>query len=127
VQGVGFRPMVYQLANEMQLNGYVKNDSTGVYIVFNTSQENANAFFKKIIHSAPLGSTIISASLQHITDKAFNDFSIVVEMIKVRTKRCWFRRIPLFVTPAGTNCTIKTIVVISILLIPARNAGRDIL
>jgi hydrogenase maturation protein HypF len=33
-----------------------------------------------------LGSTIISASLQHITDKAFNDFSIVVEDDKSANK-----------------------------------------
>ena len=51
VQGVGFRPMVYQAAKEMQLNGYVKNGSDGVHIYFNASEETANLFFKKILQN----------------------------------------------------------------------------
>jgi len=32
VQGVGFRPFVYHLANELGLKGWVRNDSTGLII-----------------------------------------------------------------------------------------------
>ena len=32
IQGVGFRPFVYRLAEEIGLNGYVLNDTTGVLI-----------------------------------------------------------------------------------------------
>src|ERR671936_733521 len=32
VQGVGFRPFVYRLATELQINGYVSNSSQGVFI-----------------------------------------------------------------------------------------------
>ena len=32
VQGVGFRPFVYRLASELQLNGWVLNSSQGVFI-----------------------------------------------------------------------------------------------
>ncbi len=32
VQGVGFRPFVYRLATEVQLDGLVGNDSTRVFI-----------------------------------------------------------------------------------------------
>ena len=32
VQGVGFRPFVWRLANELQLNGFVRNDAQGVAI-----------------------------------------------------------------------------------------------
>ena len=35
VQGVGFRPYVWQLANELQLSGWVRNDSSGVTIAVN--------------------------------------------------------------------------------------------
>jgi hydrogenase maturation protein HypF len=78
VQGVGFRPFVYQLATEMQLNGYVKNESDGVHVFFNAVEEQANLFFKKIKQEAPVRSEIIFASLHKTADKIFDNFSIVV-------------------------------------------------
>lgn len=78
VQGVGFRPFVYQLATEVQLNGYVKNGSDGVHVFFNATEENANSFFKKIKQEAPVRSKIIFASMHKTTDKIFDNFSIVV-------------------------------------------------
>ena len=79
VQGVGFRPMIYRLAGEMKLNGYVKNGSDGVHIFFNAVEDVANLFFKKIKQEAPSQSKIISSQLQISSGKIFNDFSIVVE------------------------------------------------
>ena len=38
VQGVGFRPLIYTLAMQMQLNGYVKNGSDGLHVYFNSSE-----------------------------------------------------------------------------------------
>ena len=78
VQGVGFRPFVYQLATEVQLNGYVKNGSDGVHVFFNATEENANSFFKKIKQEAPVRSKIIFASMHKTADKIFDNFSIVV-------------------------------------------------
>ncbi len=79
VQGVGFRPMVYQLANELQLNGYVKNGSDGVHVVFNGTAELAELVLKKIVKQAPGQSKIISSGLHKINNRSFTDFSIVVE------------------------------------------------
>ena len=79
VQGVGFRPMVYQLAKQMQLNGFVKNGSDGVHVFFNASEDVANSFFKKIILDAPKQSKIISSELRKSNYKNFTGFSIVVE------------------------------------------------
>ncbi len=79
VQGVGFRPMVYQLAKELQLKGYVKNGSDGVHIFFNASEQQANSFFKRIKQETPPQSKIISSQLHNADYKIFTDFSIVVE------------------------------------------------
>ncbi len=79
VQGVGFRPFVYQLAKEMQLNGYIKNGNDGVHIFFNANEETANTFYKKIKQQAPQQSTIITSHLSKTTDKNFDNFSIITE------------------------------------------------
>ena len=79
VQGVGFRPMIYKLAQEMQLKGYVKNGSDGVHIYFNASEETADLFFRKIIQNPPEQSIITSSELNKTEYKAFDNFSILVE------------------------------------------------
>ncbi len=79
VQGVGFRPLVYRLATEMQLKGYVKNGNDGVSIFFNASLQEAKLFLKKIKLSVPARSKIISAELKKAADAVFPDFSIIFE------------------------------------------------
>ncbi|MEO8412356.1 MAG: carbamoyltransferase HypF [Ginsengibacter sp.] len=79
VQGVGFRPMVYILAKEMQLNGFVKNGSDGVHVYFNASAETAEQFFKKIINNPPQQSIITSSEIHKIKNENFSNFSIQVE------------------------------------------------
>ncbi len=79
VQGVGFRPMIYALAKEMQLAGFVKNGSDGVHIYFNASEEKANLFFSNIKKNPPEQSVITSFELHPTSDINFDDFSIVVE------------------------------------------------
>ena len=44
VQGVGFRPFVYQLANQYRLNGEVANTSSGVVIHIEGPQNNIESF-----------------------------------------------------------------------------------
>ena len=70
--------MVYRLATEMKLNGYVKNGNDGVHVLFNAGEDVANLFFKKLKQEAPAQSKIISSHLQLSSDKIFTDFSIVV-------------------------------------------------
>ncbi|MES2773975.1 MAG: carbamoyltransferase HypF [Bacteroidota bacterium] len=79
VQGVGFRPMVYQLAKKMDLKGYVKNGSDGVHVFFNAEEKAAHSFFEGIKESAPPLSKIISSGLHKVEESRYTDFSIVVE------------------------------------------------
>lgn len=78
VQGVGFRPMVYQLATQWKLDGFVKNDSDGLHIYVNTTAEIANRFFNKIISGAPVNAVIIAAEIILVSQRNFNGFSILV-------------------------------------------------
>ncbi|MCC8423517.1 carbamoyltransferase HypF [Mucilaginibacter sp. UR6-11] len=86
VQGVGFRPLVYQLATAMGLNGYVKNDNNGVNILFNADEEKAKLFFKKIKSTLPPKANVTVAELKKNKELAFKDFSIKIDSDTTETK-----------------------------------------
>jgi hydrogenase maturation protein HypF len=60
VQGVGFRPFVYGLANEMSIPGTVANTLEGVHIYFNASEKQAAKFKNQILRHAP-GQALITS------------------------------------------------------------------
>lgn len=47
VQGVGFRPFIYNLANSLNLNGYVLNNGYGVLIEVEAKKEELELFIQK--------------------------------------------------------------------------------
>jgi hydrogenase maturation protein HypF len=53
VQGVGFRPFVYGLAQKYQLNGWVRNTSAGVDIEVNGPLKSLEAFVKDLQELPP--------------------------------------------------------------------------
>jgi len=61
VQGVGFRPFVYRIANEIGLRGWVRNDTSGVTIEAWAEPDALDLFQKQLIaHTPPL------AQIDHI-------------------------------------------------------------
>ena len=66
VQGVGFRPFVYNLATRHHLKGWVKNTSAGVEIEVDGDQESLDLFVQQLRDEAPALSRIdeFSASFQ---------------------------------------------------------------
>lgn len=77
VQGVGFRPFVYNLAKTYGLKGTVSNDGNGVLIYAN-GQKNALMKFKEdILEKAPEAAIIQSDSLLEVAPMAFDTFRIV--------------------------------------------------
>ena len=76
VQGVGFRPFVYQRAHAHQLAGYVSNGSEGVSIGFQASSEQAEAFYHEIIEKAPSISRITSHQIEETDTQFFDTFEI---------------------------------------------------
>jgi hydrogenase maturation protein HypF len=53
VQGVGFRPFVYNLATRHNLRGWVKNTSAGVDIAVDGDQETLDVFIQQLRDEAP--------------------------------------------------------------------------
>jgi hydrogenase maturation protein HypF len=77
VQGVGFRPRVFQLAHEQEIKGEIANGVEGVRIWFNAESDQAQAFYESILQHKPPLSHIVSSSLQASEARSFVDFQII--------------------------------------------------
>jgi hydrogenase maturation protein HypF len=53
VQGVGFRPFVYRLANELDLAGFVLNDERGVLVEVEGGESAVDGFLRRLADEAP--------------------------------------------------------------------------
>ncbi len=77
VQGVGFRPFIYRIANSHQINGWVENRNDGVVIHAEGDQIAIDAFKNSIKDKAPVASKIFSLSYGPAELMSFKDFNIV--------------------------------------------------
>lgn len=77
VQGVGFRPFIYRIADEMNLNGTVENRLDGVAVVLQADEKEKNVFINKIHISKPAVSKVTSINIveKEVTTK-LQGFSI---------------------------------------------------
>jgi len=53
VQGVGFRPFVYKLAQQYTLDGFVRNGSEGVYVEVEGKVDDIALFEEMLLHNTP--------------------------------------------------------------------------
>jgi hydrogenase maturation protein HypF len=77
VQGVGFRPFIYNLALKHHLTGWVRNSANGVDIEVTGEQGNLIAFHEALSQSAPPLAQIDSIESQKITLQVLKDFKII--------------------------------------------------
>jgi len=77
VQGVGFRPFVYRLAREFQLQGTVENRNDGVRIRLNATGEVIRGFVETIKLQAPQASEIRDIRVKVVKWHEFNNFRII--------------------------------------------------
>ena len=77
VQGVGFRPFVWQLAGQHGICGTVANTSAGVQIHAEGSPENMGNFCRDIRDRKPILSHITEINIFQESVKNFSDFSII--------------------------------------------------
>ncbi len=79
VQGVGFRPFIYNLASSMQLRGQVSNNGYGVLILLDATQEKVDEFIRQIRQNKPPLSEIDSIKITQISKtESFEGFSIQI-------------------------------------------------
>ncbi|WP_457635052.1 carbamoyltransferase HypF [Persephonella sp.] len=76
VQGVGFRPFVYNTAKRFGLNGYVINDTHGVIIEVEGEERDINRFLIFLQTEKPPLAHIFSQEIQELPLKGFADFKI---------------------------------------------------
>jgi hydrogenase maturation protein HypF len=74
VQGVGFRPFIHALANELSLKGFVTNTSEGVFMT--AEGDRIETFLERIRTEAPPLSRIMSIDISPAEPAGFPDFSI---------------------------------------------------
>ena len=77
VQGVGFRPYVYTLAQEFKLLGTVSNNEEGVLIFVTGSAISIQDFYKKLVAIPPLVSKIQQHSILEVELIPYIDFQII--------------------------------------------------
>ncbi|MFN8414419.1 MAG: carbamoyltransferase HypF [Anaerolineales bacterium] len=76
VQGVGFRPFVYNLATKLNLKGWVKNTSAGVDIEVDGEQDVLDSFVKALRDEAPPLSRIDELTASSRPANGFTSFDI---------------------------------------------------
>ena len=76
VQGVGFRPFVYRLAQANMLAGWVLNGNQGVEIHLEGIEEDLAAFVREIKMSPPAASHITEIEVEPASCKGLSGFTI---------------------------------------------------
>ncbi|MBI5056092.1 MAG: carbamoyltransferase HypF [Nitrospirae bacterium] len=76
VQGVGFRPFVYRLAEELGLRGYVLNDTAGVLIEAEGEKGSLDEFLVRVEKDRPAISKIYSLRHTFLEESGLEEFEI---------------------------------------------------
>ena len=82
VQGVGFRPFVFNLAQKLGLKGSVSNNQNGVLIFINSERHKAENFLVEIKKNHSKVAVITQTSIEEITSKTFDSFDIILNETK---------------------------------------------
>jgi hydrogenase maturation protein HypF len=76
VQGVGFRPTVFRLADKYGIKGWVINSSEGVGIWAEAAEETVDAFYREILAHPPKLAMIVKHSIEPRAVQGFDRFFI---------------------------------------------------
>ncbi len=76
VQGVGFRPFVYNLAKKYNLMGYVLNNTSGVFIDVEGDGSLVDKFLEQVKENPPPLAIIFGMQSQYLDPIGYEDFRI---------------------------------------------------
>lgn len=76
MQGVGFRPMLYQYANQRNLKGFVCNANDGLHFEFNSLVDHAQDTLYEILAQAPILARINKYSIKRVNSTNYTEFKI---------------------------------------------------
>ena len=76
VQGVGFRPFIYNLAKKYKLKGYVLNDTSGVNIEVEGETSTIDEFIHKVKTEPPSQAVIFEIKSQNMEPFGYEEFTI---------------------------------------------------
>ena len=76
VQGVGFRPFVYRLAQENTLNGWVLNAGEGVEMHVEGEADRLDIFVRELSAQAPVAAAISTIEVEPASSRGLTGFTI---------------------------------------------------
>ncbi len=82
VQGVGFRPYIYNLAAKLSLAGFVQNNTSGIFIDVEGCDNAVNEFLACLVESPPPHAIIEDIQYTTLQPKGYKDFIIEESAIK---------------------------------------------
>jgi hydrogenase maturation protein HypF len=77
VQGVGFRPYIFRLADRLRLSGFVNNNSDGVSIEIEGNEDSIQKFIATLKFQPPPLSQVIRIDVREISKKDETQFQIL--------------------------------------------------
>jgi hydrogenase maturation protein HypF len=76
VQGVGFRPFVYRLATELQLQGWVLNSSAGLVVEVEGPRESLDVFLERLERDKPAAALVLAREASWLEPVGLAGFEI---------------------------------------------------
>lgn len=89
IQGVGFRPFVYQVATSLNLKGYVQNRYNSLYIYLESTSTQSEQFLQQILQNPPPNAVIHAHTMHQVpfVSPPYSDFRILASSTEKQDDR----------------------------------------
>lgn len=77
VQGVGFRPFVYRLAEDLRLAGWVLNSSAGLVVEVEGPEAALEEFLPRLDRDKPASAVVLTREVSYLAPAGFTRFEIL--------------------------------------------------